>query len=159
MRSCVRSRLSLYILILSTVLIAQGVARAQTGITSGQSVPSRSDIQKGELEFRLYCAQCHGMEATGNGPVAPALRTRPANLRLLTKNRGGVFPEQEIREFVDGTKQMASHGNREMPIWGLAFQYRGSPVGEIHGPPPASKTEVDRRIELLVDYIRSIQAE
>jgi len=99
------------------------------------------------------------MEATGNGPVARALRTRPANLRLLEKNHGGVFPEQEIRDFVDGTKDMAAHGSREMPIWGLAFQYRGGPVGDIHGPPPASKAEVDRRIELLVDYIRSIQTE
>lgn len=158
MLSCVRSRLSLCILVL-TILLAQGVARAQTGITAGPKGPSKSDIQHGELEFRLYCAQCHGMEATGNGPVARALRTRPANLRLLTKNHGGAFPEQEIRDFVDGTKEMAVHGTREMPIWGLAFQFRGGPVGEIHGPPPASKAEVDRRIELLVDYIRSIQTE
>jgi mono/diheme cytochrome c family protein len=156
MRSCVRSRSSLWILILSTIVLAQGVARAQTGIAAG---PSKSDIQHGELEFRLYCAQCHGMEATGNGPVARALKTRPANLRLLTKNHGGAFPEQEIRDFVDGTKQMAAHGDREMPIWGLAFQYRGGPVGDIHAPPPASKAEVDRRIDLLVDYIRSIQTE
>jgi len=153
---CVRSRLNLCILLLSTILLAQGVARAQAGVRVG---PSKSDIQKGELEFRLYCAQCHGMEATGNGPVARALKTPPANLRLLTKNHGGAFPEQEIRDFIDGTKQMAAHGNREMPIWGLAFQYRGSPVGDIHSPPPASKAEVDQRIGLLVDYIRSIQAE
>jgi len=156
MRSCVRSRSSLWILVLSTIVLAQGVARAQTGIAAG---PSKSDIQHGELEFRLYCAQCHGMEAIGNGPVAPALKTRPANLRLLTKNHGGAFPEQEIRDFVDGTKQMAAHGDREMPIWGLAFQYRGGPVGDIQAPPPASKAEVDRRIDLLVDYIRSIQTE
>lgn len=159
MRTCVRSRLSLFVMVLSTIMLAQGVARAQTGITSGPVGPSKSDIQKGELEFRLYCAQCHGMEATGNGPVARALKTRPANLRTLTKNHGGVFPEQEIRDFVDGTKQMAAHGDREMPIWGLAFQYRGGPVGDIHGPPAASKAEVDHRIGLLVDYIRSIQTE
>jgi hypothetical protein len=97
------------------------------------------------------------MEATGNGPVARALRTKPANLRMLTKKNGGVFPEQEIRDFIDGTKEMAAHGAREMPIWGLAFQYRGGPVGEIHGPPPASKDEVDSRINNLVDYIKSIQ--
>jgi len=37
MRSCVRSRLSLGILLLSTILLVQGVARAQTGITAGPS--------------------------------------------------------------------------------------------------------------------------
>lgn len=156
MLSCVRLRSILSTLLLSLILLTESAARAQTGVAAG---PSKSHIAQGELEFRLYCGQCHGMEATGNGPVARALRTKPANLRLLTKNRGGVFPEQEIRDFVDGTKQMAAHGNREMPIWGLAFQYRGSGSREIHGPPPASKAEVDRRIDRLVDYIRSIQSE
>jgi mono/diheme cytochrome c family protein len=128
---------------------------AQVGIVAS---PGNAPVSQGELEFRLYCSQCHGMEATGNGPVARALRTKPANLRMLTKKNGGVFPEQEIRDFIDGTKEMAVHGAREMPIWGLAFQYRGGPVGEIHGPPPASKDEVDSRINNLVDYIKSIQS-
>jgi len=127
---------------------------AQTGIAGSAS---KAPVSEGELEFRLYCSQCHGMEATGNGPVARALKTRPANLRTLTKKHGGVFPEQEIRDFIDGTKEMAAHGAREMPIWGFAFQYRGGPVGEIHAPPAASKEEVDQRINHLVDYIKSIQ--
>jgi hypothetical protein len=78
---------------------------------------------EGEFEFRLHCSQCHGMGAIGNGPVAPALNTKPANLRMLTKKNGGIFPEREIYDFIDGTKQIAAHGSRKMPIWGLASQY------------------------------------
>jgi mono/diheme cytochrome c family protein len=151
----VRSRGILLTLLLGATFLVPGSALAQTGIAAG---PSKSEIERGELEFRLYCAQCHGMSGIGNGPVAPALKTPPANLQLLTKDHGGVFPAQEIRDFIDGTKEMAAHGNREMPIWGLAFQYRGSAVGDTHAPPPASEAEVDRRIERLVDYIRTIQA-
>jgi hypothetical protein len=80
-----------------------------------------------ELEYRWYCGQCHGMNATGNGPVAPALRKRPANLRLLSKNNGGVFPREEVRDFIDGRKVTSAHGSREMPIWGMAL--RGNQPG------------------------------
>jgi len=154
------SRLKRLIPLLLVFVCAPIAAWGQTGITEGPHVtgPTAAEIQHGELEFRLYCSQCHGMEGTGNGPVARALRTPPANLRILTQKNGGVFPEQEIRDFVDGTKQMASHGDREMPIWGLAFQYRGSANGDLHAPPAASRLEVNRRIDLLVDYIRSIQS-
>jgi mono/diheme cytochrome c family protein len=143
-------------LLLSAMLLAPACASAQAGMVER---PQQAEILKGELEFRLYCVQCHGFEGMGNGPVAPALRTRPANLRMLARNRGGVFPEQEVRDFIDGTKQLAAHGTRDMPIWGLAFQYRGSAVGDIQAPPPASEAEVDQRIDQLVAYIKSIQTE
>jgi mono/diheme cytochrome c family protein len=147
-------------LLLGAILAAPRGASAQTGVVEHRDErPSRAEIQKGELEFRLYCVQCHGVEGVGNGPVAPALRTRPANLRMLARNRGGVFPEQEVRDFIDGTKQLAAHGTRDMPIWGLAFQYRGGAVGDIQAPPPASEAEVDQRIDQLVAYIKSIQTE
>jgi mono/diheme cytochrome c family protein len=154
MSSGFRACSSFAILALGAWMLCSSSAYAQVGIAAS---PGKAPVSQGELEFRLYCSQCHGMEATGNGPVARALKTKPANLRMLTKKNGGVFPEQEIRDFIDGTKEMAVHGAREMPIWGLAFQYRGAAVGEIHGPPPASKDEVDSRINHLVDYIKSIQ--
>jgi mono/diheme cytochrome c family protein len=137
-----------------SVLSMTAAAYAQIGIAAA---PGKAQISAGEFEFRLYCSQCHGMEAIGNGPVAPVLKTRPANLRMLTKKNGGIFPEQEIHDFIDGTKQIAAHGNREMPIWGLAFQYREGTMPH-SGVPPLSADEVDQRIDRLVDYIRSIQA-
>lgn len=96
------------------------------------------------------------MEATGDGPVAPALRQKPANLRRLARNHGGVFPQQEVHEFIDGTKDVAAHGTREMPIWGIAFQHRQG-ANRDNSAPPLSQAEVDRRIDALVGYVRSIQ--
>lgn len=137
-----------------SVLSMAAAAYAQIGIAAA---PGKAQISAGEFEFRLYCSQCHGMEAIGNGPVAPVLKTRPANLRMLTKKNGEIFPEQEVHDFIDGTKQIAAHGNREMPIWGLAFQYREGTMPQ-RGVPPLSADEVNQRIDRLVDYIRSIQA-
>jgi mono/diheme cytochrome c family protein len=110
----------------------------------------------GELEYRWYCAQCHGMSATGNGPVAPALKKKPANLRLLSKNNGGVFPREDVRDFIDGRKGASAHGSREMPIWGTAL--RGNQPGVYIPGKPLTEQEAQRRIELLVDYLSSIQA-
>lgn len=140
---------------MGAILIVAGAACA--GVTA-PPVPGKSDAAQGELEFRLYCAQCHGMEALGNGPVAPALRQRPANLRLLAEKNGGVFPEKKVRDFIDGAQQTAAHGGREMPIWGLAFRKPGGPLGDIHGNPQQVDAQVERRIDLLVDYLKSIQS-
>jgi mono/diheme cytochrome c family protein len=126
-------------------------ARAQGGVTLGPG----GQVTSGKLEFRQYCAQCHGMNAIGDGPVAPALKKKPANLTLLSKKNGGVFPEKEVRDFIDGSKTAASHGTREMPIWGYAFMYRN--YAQANNPEVLSKEQVNKKIDLLVDYIKTIQ--
>jgi mono/diheme cytochrome c family protein len=110
----------------------------------------------GKLEFRRYCAQCHGMDATGNGPVAGALKKKPANLTTLAKNNGGVFPEERVREYIDGRKTVASHGTREMPIWGNEFMYRQGGSGG-PGAPALTQAQVNQKIDLVVRYVKSIQ--
>lgn len=128
------------------------IARAQGDVMMSAGGHATS----GKLAFRQYCAQCHGMNAIGDGPVAPALKKKPANLTLLSKKNGGVFPEKEVRDFIAGTKTAASHGTREMPIWGYAFMSReGSRASS--GAEPLSKQQVNHKIEMLVNYIKSIQ--
>lgn len=113
-------------------------------------------LTSGKLDFRQYCAQCHGKDAQGDGPVAPALKKKPANLTVLSKNNGGVFPESEVRDFIDGSKMAEGHGTREMPIWGYAFMYRRSSYTGAGGA-PLSEEQVKHKIGMLVDYIKSIQ--
>jgi hypothetical protein len=134
-----------------------GSAEAQ-GMGGGLQQGPGGVITSGKLEFRQYCAQCHGIDATGDGPVAGALKKKPANLTLLAKNNGGVFPEQEVRSFIDGTKTAEGHGTREMPIWGYAFMYRqGALTGS--GAPPLNQRQVDQKINMLVDYVKTIQVQ
>ena len=108
------------------------------------------------MDFRQYCAQCHGKDGTGEGPVAPALKKKPANLTLLSRNNGGVFPEDEVRDFIDGSKMAEGHGTRDMPIWGYAFMYRRSSHTGAGGA-PLTEAEVKHKIGRLVDYVKSIQ--
>jgi len=145
------------VLVLGGALVGFAGGKAYAQVTMGPS----GIVTSGKLDFRRYCAQCHGMDATGDGPVAPALKKKPANLTLLSKNNGGVFPEQEVRDFIDGTKTSSAHGNRAMPIWGDAFRMRSASEGGgmTMGSAGLTQAQVDAKINRLVDYVKSIQVQ
>ena len=53
-----------------------------------QPVPQQPDI--GRTEYQSSCASCHGVDGKGMGPVADALKTKPADLTTMTKKNNGV---------------------------------------------------------------------
>jgi mono/diheme cytochrome c family protein len=136
------------------VTLMSNAAFAQEGT---ELTPS-GQLTSGKMDFRQYCAQCHGTDATGDGPVAPALKKKPANLTQLSKNNGGVFPEAEVHNFIDGSKMAEGHGTREMPIWGYAFMFRQSSHTGAGGA-PLSEEQVKHKIDRLVNYIKSLQVQ
>jgi mono/diheme cytochrome c family protein len=104
----------------------------------------------GAKDFPRYCASCHGLKGTGDGPAAPALIKRPADLTRIAARRGGKFPDGEIARFIDGRFTIAAHGSREMPVWGERF---GESI-----PESSLAEEVTRgKIASLVEYLKSIQ--
>ncbi len=145
------------VLVLGGALVGFAGGRAYAQATMGPS----GVVTTPALDFRRYCAQCHGMDGTGNGPVAGALKKKPANLTLLSKNNGGVFPEKEVRDFIDGTKTSAAHGSRAMPIWGDAFRMRAASqgAGQSMGSVGLTQAQVDSKINGLVSYVKSIQVQ
>jgi mono/diheme cytochrome c family protein len=98
--------------------------------------------------FEMYCATCHGMDAKGKGPAAPALKVRPANLTTIARRNGGTFPQARIEAFVTVGDQAAvpAHGSRDMPVWGPVFRALDP-----------SDTAVRTRVLNIVEYIQSLQ--
>ena len=76
------------------------------------------------------------------------MNKNPANLTLLSKNNGGVFPEGEVRDFIVGTRTIASHGSREMPVWAYAFMFRQDGLARPFVP-VLTPQEANYRINLL----------
>jgi mono/diheme cytochrome c family protein len=107
-------------------------------------VPSTGVNDAGARLFRAHCASCHGTEGRGNGPLALQMRRRPPDLTQFTRRNGGIFPSERIYRIVDG-RDVASHGDREMPVWGDIFTL-GS-----------SSSAVKDRIDALVRYLAGIQ--
>jgi mono/diheme cytochrome c family protein len=126
-------------LVIATMLLLAAGARPAAAEPVGKA--------DGAAIFAVYCANCHGKSAKGDGPVAPLLRVRPANLTKLEKK--GEFPTERIYEVIDGRLETPGHGYRDMPIWGLAFQDSERDSNQ--------ELEVKRRIDSLIDYLKSIQ--
>jgi mono/diheme cytochrome c family protein len=102
----------------------------------------------GRDNFSWYCSPCHGPNGTGDGPVAAALKTKPADLTTLARHAGGTYPSKRVERFVtSGGVRLAAHGSSEMPVWGPTFLAL-----------EPSDTLVKTRIANVVRYIESIQA-
>jgi len=71
--------------------------------------------------FRNYCASCHGPNGNGDGPVAPALKTKVPLLTTLARRNHGKFPTARVQSIISGDENYAAHGSREMPVWGPVF--------------------------------------
>ena len=137
------------ILILTTTLSLTAIAYAQQKATDF-----------GEREFENSCADCHGMDAKGHGVLAANLTIPPPDLTLLAKKSGGVFPIESMYAVIDGRTQIASHGSRDMPIWGT--RYRANAAEHFIGVPysgvsPNLEAYIRTRILNLIDYLRRIQ--
>jgi mono/diheme cytochrome c family protein len=115
----------------------------------------KEKVDVGRLEFKTRCAACHGMNAKGNGSYAFNLEVAPPNLTLLAKKNAGVFPADRIIDVIDGRAEIASHGSREMPIWGK--RYTVSAAEHFTGSPYDQEAAVRGRVLILVDYLRRIQ--
>jgi len=103
-------------------------------------------VESGRALFATHCASCHGKAARGDGPVADALRVRPADLTQLAKRNGGVFPSAETHRIIDG-RGVGAHGNPDMPVWGNVFKSAAN----------ATDKDVAARIDAIVKYLESIQ--
>jgi mono/diheme cytochrome c family protein len=115
----------------------------------------KEKVDVGKLEFEVHCANCHGMDAKGNGSDVYNLEVAPPDLTLLARNNAGVFPTDHVIDVIDGRAQIKSHGLREMPNWGK--QYAVSAAEHFAGSPYDQEAFIRGRVLILVDYLRRIQ--
>jgi mono/diheme cytochrome c family protein len=110
-------------------------------------VPNVS-ASSGKDMYNAYCASCHGADGMGNGPAAPALKTHPTNLTLLSAQHNGRFPEAAVQQAIKGDPAMPSaHGSKDMPVWGPVFTTMGQ----------GSAGQAQLRVRNLTQYILSLQ--
>ena len=121
----------------------------------------------GRIEFLSRCAECHGDDGKGAGPVASKLKIRPADLTLIAKKNDGMFSSDAVAEAIDGRRTTKAHHGPAMPIWGCR---QGQPPGskkKLSEPKPVESLldlpcdpeEViqRRRIKDIVEYLGQIQ--
>jgi hypothetical protein len=77
--------------------------------------------------------------------MAGQMRRTPPNLVTFASRNGGVFPSERLRQIVDGTG-IASHGDRDMPVWGAVFKRS-----------PSGRDDAAARIDAIVKFLESLQ--
>ena len=117
---------------------------ALTGTTAHAT---SSEISRGHSLYLQYCASCHGLAGEGDGPMARALTTPPANLRRLSERLGNPLPEDRVARYIDGRDEVKAHGPRDMPVWGRRF----------HDESGGDEHQAQKRIAELVAFLQSIQ--
>jgi mono/diheme cytochrome c family protein len=130
---------------LAVLLVAPAVAAAD---------PDPLEDYGGAELYARFCASCHGPQGYGDGPVAPSLRVMLPDLTELAKRSGGRFPEERVREIVDGRAVLAAHGTRPMPVWGYELEAR---AGETEEDAVQARDTAQTLIDRLVNHLRDIQ--
>ncbi len=122
------------------------------------------DFDIGKSEFQSSCSSCHGTDGKGKGPVSDQLKILPSDLTMLAKNNNGVFPTTAVYETIYGSKTIAAHGTREMPIWGERFNpivslpHAVDPFyWSMAGPEQSPEVGMRTRILAVIDYLSRIQ--
>jgi mono/diheme cytochrome c family protein len=154
-------------------------------VTMASVAPMRAqDADKGEVEFLLNCAGCHGADGKGAGPQSAKLGVKPTDLTLLAKHNHGAFDAGAIYQKIDGRKDRSSHHNADMPIWGCRHQNSSPPklptvtkhnqkipkrllsqlkpheteLDSLLDMPCDSEADIKERILSIVSYLSLIQA-
>ncbi len=127
------------------------------------STTSAQEFDAGKFEYQMGCAACHGADGKGLGPVAALFGVPPADLTVLAKKNGGVFPFNSVYEVIDGRHLVIAHGTRDMPIWGDRFtpgpNQAASPNARDSFVNPSYDPEIIVRMRILsvIDYLNRIQ--
>lgn len=113
--------------VIRTIVLSVVLLSASAAVLMSQQNPVASKNSKAPVElsgkemFKAYCASCHGEDAKGHGPVAPALKVPPPDLTLLAKRNNGKFSADYVNTVVVHGVNTPAHGSTDMPIWGPVF--------------------------------------
>ena len=140
----IRKLAVILIVFIAVAAVAQQAAKPEVKhVTAPYTSPA-----SGPEMYKAYCASCHGTDAKGNGPAAPAMKQQPSDLTQLSKSNSGKFPSDRISAILLGKADVvAAHGSKDMPVWGPVFWKMSQ----------AHQAEVQQRVYNLTKYLESLQ--
>ena len=71
------------------------------GFVASTSPNQADELAKGRTLYNTYCASCHGIDASGNGPSAAKLKVTPPSLKELCMD--GKFRDLYVNDYISGT--------------------------------------------------------
>jgi mono/diheme cytochrome c family protein len=139
------------VLLMACAFSAPSLGMAQQTKPTIKNVPlQQTSPASGQQMYSTYCATCHGVKATGNGPAAPALKIPPTDLTTLSLKNGGVFPTNHVMSVLQLGVDNPAHGSAEMPVWGDLFL-------SLNSSSRSAPSLVRQRVFNLTKYLKQVQ--
>jgi mono/diheme cytochrome c family protein len=120
------------------------------------ALPAVEAATDGQSDFMALCADCHGEDARGNGPLTKNLSKVPLDLTRI-RQRAGKFDEKAVYDWIIGLKMNNSHGTRDMPIWGDWLMDETLEGGTSLEAARAAEKEIEQRVMAIVKYLEQLQ--
>ena len=108
-------------------------------------------------DFLGLCADCHGANAKGSGPLAQNLTKIPPDLTRIKQRANGEFNEKVVFDWILGLNTPNFHGSREMPIWGDWLMDETLEDSTSLEAAPLAEKEIERRVMAIVKYLEGLQ--
>lgn len=87
----------------------------------------------GKTAYEQYCATCHGVDATGGGPLTEIMTTSVPDLTTMAAANDGSYPMLSVIHVIDGRTGLRAHGG-PMPVYGALFDeesHSGTEYGDV----------------------------
>lgn len=132
--------------------VVQWIAGLALATATGPALAQ--DAGKGAELYRVHCATCHGIEGTGQGPMAGVLVVPPSDLTALAATNGGRFPTVRVVKRIDGRDPLVSHGS-PMPVYGFFFEEGKAKAVKTDSGQPIMTSEP---VADLLAYLETLQS-
>lgn len=106
-------------------------------------------VPSGQVLYERHCQSCHGPAGKGEGSMTDELTASLPDLTTLAAQHDGTFPEEYVRQMIDGREMISAHGTRQMPIWGNIW---ASSDGV-----PSEEADAQERLDNLIEYLKTLQ--
>jgi mono/diheme cytochrome c family protein len=106
----------------TTFIAAALAAITLAGPAGADPSPDKATLERGQSHYLLFCANCHGADADGRGPLVGLLKVTPSNLTVL-RHLGPPSVAERVLVAVDGGHQVAA-GEHKMPVFSENLEVR-----------------------------------
>ncbi len=106
----------------TTIIAATLAAIGLAGPAGADPIPDKATLERGQAHYLLFCANCHGVDADGRGPLEGLLKVTPSNLTVL-RHLGPPSVTERVLMAVDGGHQVAADAHK-MPVFSENLEVR-----------------------------------
>ncbi len=137
----------LVLIALIGLVVSCGCASTPQQQAAKQPVSAAALASGGQM-YGTYCADCHGADGTGNGPLAPTLRAAPPDLTRLAKGNRGTYPGGHVYQAIKWGGGVYRPRSNVMPVWAERLKQASN----------NDDARLSARIMELTNYVETLQA-